>query len=69
MKEIESSGNINKLTSYFGITKDGAKHNTSQSPQRHLHKRTKVVIPCPGFTYGKNPDLLQLYNKYKKSEH
>ena len=24
--------------------------------------------PCSGFYYGKNPELLQLYNKYKKRE-
>ena len=27
-----------------------------------------VLSSCPGFNYGQNSELLQLYNKYKKSE-
>ena len=37
------------------------------SPSLHL-KKTKLATPCPGFYYGKNPELLQLYNKYKKND-
>ena len=27
-----------------------------------------MTNPCPGFNYGKNPELLQLYNKYNKED-
>ena len=47
--ETETSGNQHKLTTYFGVTKEGNKQNTSQSLQCHVHKRYKISIPCPGF--------------------
>ena len=64
IKEVEASGNQHKLTAYFGATKEDKNQKTYQSPQRHGHKRSKFSVPCPGFNYGKNSELLQLYNKY-----
>ena len=64
IKEVEASDNQHKLTAYFGATKEDKNQKTSQSPQCHVHKRSKILIPCPGFNYGKNSEPLQLYNKY-----
>ena len=68
VKETERCGTMKQLTTYFGSTNNNTKTTASQSTLRHRNKRTKVVIPCPGFNYGKNSELLQLYNKYKKVE-
>ena len=69
MKDSEKGGTMKQLTTYFGTAKDDAKHSASQSCLRQRNKRIKEVIPCPGFNYGKNSELLQLYNKFKKFEH
>ena len=68
MKDSEKGGTMKQLTTYFGAANNDTKRNASQSHLRQHNKRTKVVIPCPGFNYGKNSELLQLYNKYKKNE-
>ena len=68
VKEVETSGNQHKLTTYFGVTKEDNKQITSPSHQNHVHKKSKLSIPCPGFNYGKNSELLEIYNKYKKED-
>ena len=68
VKDSEKGGIMKQLTTYFGTVNNDTKRNASQSCLHQHKKRTKVVIPCPGFNYGKNSELLQLYNKYKKNE-
>ena len=68
IKEVEASGNQHKFSAYSDATKEDKNQKTSQSPQYQFHKRSKISIPCPGFNYEKNSELLQLYNKYKKKE-
>ena len=67
VKDSEKGGTMKQLTTYSA--KNDAKHNAYQYRLCQHNKRTKVVIPCPGFNYGKNSEQLQLYNKYKKVEH
>ena len=56
-----------QLTSYFVINKDETE--SSISPKPPPSKKSKLINPCPGFFYGKNPELLQLYNTYKKNDY
>ena len=71
LKHHLKTGSMNKLTSYFH-TSSGTKNKNmglaieSPSVSSPPQKKTKFTIPCPGFSYGKNPELLHLYSKYKK---
>ena len=60
------SGCMKQLTSYFDISKD--ENESKISLKLPPSKKIKLINPCPGFTYGRNPELLQLYNKYKKRD-
>ena len=62
------TGGMQKLTSFFDIKEVKNKFMSPVSPKSYSIKKSKLTNPCPGFTYGKNPELLQLYNKYKKDD-
>ena len=62
VKDKDGTGDMNKLTSYFDLNKDQS--NTTFSLKPRPAKKTKLINQCPGFNYDKNPELLQLYNKY-----
>ena len=64
LQTTEMNNSTTKLTKYFSI-KPGEKRAPSNSKFTST-KRNKTVQRCPGFSYGKNSDLLQLYNKYQK---
>ena len=57
-----------KLTSYFDTTRFNDREEISHSLKTHPKKRNKLVNPCLGFNYGKNSELLELYNKCKKKD-
>ena len=59
-------GGMHKLTTYFDINKD--ENKSTVSLKARPSKKSKLINPCPGFNYCKNPELLQLYNKYKKRD-
>ena len=58
------AGGMHKLTLYFDTKKGDSKFTSIVSIKSCSSKRSKLTNPCPGFNYGKNPELLQLYNKY-----
>ena len=58
------SGGMKQLTSYFDINKGESESTISLKPPPS--KKSKLINSCPGFNYGKTPELFQLYNKYKK---
>ena len=57
---------MHQLTTYFDINNDES--NSTLSLKACPFKKIKLINPCPGFNYGKNPELLQLYNKYKRQD-
>ena len=69
-KQIANSNvleNVPKLTSFFAKKRnnDNPPHETTTKK----HKKMKIMImSCPGFFYGKNSDLLPIYQKYKKND-
>jgi len=61
-------GNSSKLTSYFISDNSNKKKENPTDVKLSSNKRIKLVTPCPGFSFGKNPELLQLYHKYRKND-
>ena len=70
-----------KVRAPYGMTEwvnhcDSTKHinRTNAPPKKEVidpegpNKRPKINLPCPGFGYGKNQELLALYNIYKKED-
>ena len=68
VSEQNDTGGMYKLTSYFNTNKGKNKFTFTDSIKSGPAKRSKLTNPCPGFNYGKNPEHLQLYNKYKKED-
>ena len=59
---------MHKLTFYFNTNKDKNKFTSTVSIKSGPAKKSKLTNPCPGFNYGKNPELLQVYNNNKKED-
>ena len=64
MYGLESS--TTKLTSYFSSIhiKECKPFNLTYNH----YKGSKTITICPVFGHGKNSELLQLYNEYKKND-
>ena len=64
---LDLSG-TSKLTNFFK-PKEKDLSNSSKSKKCELqsnNKRRKIQSSCPGFSFGNNEELVNLYNKYKK---
>ena len=61
---------MSKLASYFLSKNPNPTNNkeNASSLKSNLNKRNQLVIPCPGFDNDKNPEKLQLYNKYRRND-